>query len=135
MKIAVIGAGIVGICTAFELAQEGHDVLLFERSASVVQEASFACAGHLSPSLSHPLAIPTWPDGAWLRAALARAAFSLGRGCTPSDLRWLMGWKAPGKEFPETLAAAFSLTSYSLEQLHKCAVQNVTLTLKNVLLS
>jgi D-amino-acid dehydrogenase len=35
-----------------------------------------------------------------------------------------MGWKAPGKEFPETLAAAFSLTSYSLEQLHKCAVQN-----------
>jgi D-amino-acid dehydrogenase len=123
MKIAVIGAGIVGMCTAFELAQDGHEVSIFERNSTVAQEASFACAGHLSPSLSHPLALPAWPHGAWLRAASARSPLSVGKGFGLTDLKWMLGWKTPGREFPANLAAAFALASYSLEQLHKRATQ------------
>jgi D-amino-acid dehydrogenase len=123
MKIAVIGAGIVGMCTAYELVQDGHEVSIFERNASVAQEASFACAGHLFPSLSHPLALPSWPHGAWLRAVLGSSPFSLGKGGSLADLRWLMGWKAPGPQFADLAATAFELCNYSQEQLHKRSTQ------------
>ena len=72
MKIAVIGAGVVGICTAYELALDGHAVSVFERHAAVAEEASFACAGHLSPSLSHQLSFPAWPQASRLRAPQMR---------------------------------------------------------------
>src|SRR5438132_830877 len=45
MRIAVIGAGIIGVTTAFELAVDGHDVTVFERRSSVAEETSFANAG------------------------------------------------------------------------------------------
>ena len=31
MKIAIVGAGIIGVTTAFELAADGHEVTVFER--------------------------------------------------------------------------------------------------------
>ncbi len=49
MKIAVIGAGIVGVTTAYELAADGHAVTVFERRASVASETSFANAGIIAP--------------------------------------------------------------------------------------
>jgi len=45
MKIAVIGAGIVGVATAFELAQDGHEVTVLERRSGDAAEGSFAPAG------------------------------------------------------------------------------------------
>ena len=53
MQIAIIGAGIVGITTAYELTLQGHAVSVFERHSSVAAESSFAHggligAGHLS---------------------------------------------------------------------------------------
>ena len=58
MKIAVIGAGVVGITTAYELAMQGHEVKVFERNSSVAQECSFANAGVISPGYVTPWAKP-----------------------------------------------------------------------------
>ena len=51
MKIAIVGAGIVGVTTAYELARDGHAVTVFERRASAAEESSFANAGLLAPGL------------------------------------------------------------------------------------
>ena len=34
MNIAILGAGIIGVTTAYELAADGHQVTVFERHAS-----------------------------------------------------------------------------------------------------
>ena len=56
MRIAVIGAGMAGVTTAYELAREGHEVTVFERRGGVAAEGSFAPASVAAPGLwiAHP---------------------------------------------------------------------------------
>src|SRR5512133_3299145 len=61
MRVAVIGAGIIGVTTAFELAVDGHQVTVFERRAAVAEEASFANAGVVAPGYVTPWASPGMP--------------------------------------------------------------------------
>ena len=123
MKIAVIGAGIVGMCTAYELLQDGHEVIVFERNASVAQETSFACAGSLSPSLSHPWAFPSRTSHSWLRNMAQASGATLGKGLSLGDLRWLYRWKTAGKVHAAALTTAHKLAAYSLERLHGIALK------------
>jgi D-amino-acid dehydrogenase len=123
MKIAVIGAGIVGMGTAYELALDGHSVSVFERHTAVAEEASFACAGHVGANLLHPLSFPAWPTASRLRSLLAPSGISMGRGSTLGDARWLKAWKSPGKDFAERFACAQTLSAYSLQRLHTLSAQ------------
>jgi D-amino-acid dehydrogenase len=83
LRIAVIGAGIVGVTTAYELGSGGHEVTVFERRAGVASEASFANAGVVAPGYVTPWAGPGMP---WkvLRHLLSRDA--------PVRLRWSGAW-------------------------------------------
>ncbi|MEO7521915.1 MAG: FAD-dependent oxidoreductase [Gemmatimonas sp.] len=47
MAIAMLGGGIMGSCTALELAERGHRVTLFERNAELLSEASLHNEGKL----------------------------------------------------------------------------------------
>ncbi len=48
--IAVIGAGITGVTTAFQLSERGFDVTVFDRNRYAAMETSFANGGQLSAS-------------------------------------------------------------------------------------
>ena len=58
MKVVVLGAGVIGVTTAYELACDGHEVVVIDRSDAVAQETSFANGGQLSVDHGAPLAEP-----------------------------------------------------------------------------
>lgn len=51
MKIAIVGAGLVGVITARTLVDDGHEVTVYERHPGIAAEASYAPAGLLAPEL------------------------------------------------------------------------------------
>ncbi len=58
MQVIVIGAGVVGLTSAWYLANQGVQVTLLDRHLDVAQETSFANGGQLSYSYVAPLADP-----------------------------------------------------------------------------
>ena len=61
MKVLVLGAGVIGVTCAFELARAGHEVEVVERRSGAALETSFANAGEISPGYSSPWAGPGVP--------------------------------------------------------------------------
>lgn len=56
MKIIILGAGIIGISTAWHLLERGHDVTVIDRQPDAALETSFANAGQISVSYCEPWA-------------------------------------------------------------------------------
>jgi D-amino-acid dehydrogenase len=61
MKVTVLGAGVVGVTSAWYLAVAGHEVTVIERQALAAQETSFANGGQISVSHAEPWANPHAP--------------------------------------------------------------------------
>ena len=56
MKIIVLGAGIIGISTAWHLLELGHEVTVVDRQSDAAMETSFGNAGQISVSYCEPWA-------------------------------------------------------------------------------
>ena len=61
VKVIVLGSGVIGVSTAYYLAQAGHQVAVIDRRAGAGLETSFANAGEISPGYSAPWAAPGLP--------------------------------------------------------------------------
>jgi D-amino-acid dehydrogenase len=59
MKIAVLGAGVVGVTSAWCLSRAGHEVVLIERREGPGLETSFANGGQISAGHAEPWAKPS----------------------------------------------------------------------------
>ena len=56
MQVIVLGAGILGISTAWHLLNEGHEVTVVDRQPDAAMEASFANGAQISVSFCEPWA-------------------------------------------------------------------------------
>jgi D-amino-acid dehydrogenase len=61
MKVIVMGAGVIGVTTAYYLAKSGCDVSVIDRQPGAGLETSFANAGEISPGYASPWAGPGVP--------------------------------------------------------------------------
>jgi len=119
MKICVLGAGVIGLTTAWSLAEAGHDVIIVDRHASTAKDASAANGGQLSYAFVAPLASPATllklpslllsPDSPMrIRAGLDPALISWGArfllACRPAAVR-------------DTIAAQLALAALSRSEL------------------
>lgn len=56
MKVLVMGAGIIGVSTAWHLLNEGHEVTVVDRQSDAALETSFANGAQISVSFCEPWA-------------------------------------------------------------------------------
>jgi D-amino-acid dehydrogenase len=59
MKVMVLGAGVIGVTSAWYLAEAGHEVVVLERQAAAGMETSFANGGQISAGHAEPWAKPS----------------------------------------------------------------------------
>lgn len=92
MRVAVIGAGVVGVTTAYFLAQNGHQVSVIERHGNVCEQASVGHAGLLGPGHLMPLATPGMPGQIMSHWFHSNSSLNLRPGSNLSQWRWLRSW-------------------------------------------
>ena len=122
MKIAVIGAGIIGITTAYELASDGHEVTVFERHATAAEEGSFANAGVIAPGLVTPWMAQGMPTKVLRHLLLNRhSPFTVSLPLARSDIAWMRQWLRTRslEVFQANRARMHRLAFYSRQRLHE----------------
>ncbi len=91
-QVAVIGGGVVGVCTAYFLAEAGHEVVVIERHQNVAQEASFANAGIVAPGYATPWAAPGMPAKILSHLFRPEAPVMLNPTLDRALWRWVRRW-------------------------------------------
>lgn len=121
MKIAIVGAGIIGVTTAYELAADGHEVTVLERHGSAAEETSFANAGVIAPGYVTPWAAPGMPGKVLGRLLRRDAPVRLGWPLSASELAWIGKWWRACRldSYTANRARLQRLAFYSRQRLHQ----------------
>lgn len=121
MQVVVLGAGLLGVTSAYFLRQQAHDVTVIDRQATPAAETSFANGGQISVSHAEPWANPGAPLKVlkWLGQEDAPLLFRL-----RADLRqWLWGLRFLRECTPartrHNIRQIVSLGTYSRETLQQ----------------
>ena len=134
MRIVVIGAGIIGVTTAYNLRRDGHDVVVVERRSGVAQETSFANAGVMAPSYVAPWAQPGMPGKVLAYLFRAEAPIIFRPSLDPALWRWIARWlrECRLERFTRNKARMQRLAFYSqselraLRELHQLDYEQTT---------
>lgn len=120
MRVAVIGAGVIGTTTAYELARDGHEVTVFERRGAAAEECSFANAGVIAPGYVTPLAAPGMPVKVLSHLLGTYSPVKVSLPLSVTELGWMWRWLRACKlqTYQANRARLQRLAMYSREQLH-----------------
>ncbi len=89
MKIVVLGAGVIGVTSAWALVRAGHQVTVVDRQPAAAMETSFANAGEVSPGYSTPWAAPGIPQKALRWMFQRHAPLVLHASADPVRAGWM----------------------------------------------
>ena len=89
MRVVILGAGVVGVATAWHCMRAGHEVTVVDRQPGAGLETSFANAGQLSYGYASPWAGPGVPLKALKWLAMKHRPLVLWPRPDAAMLRWL----------------------------------------------
>jgi D-amino-acid dehydrogenase len=90
MKVTVLGAGVIGVTTAYYLAKAGHEVTVLDRQPGPGLETSYANAGEISPGYASPWAAPGIPQKAVRWLLMKHAPLILRPRPDPAMAMWIL---------------------------------------------
>ncbi len=61
MRVVVLGAGVIGVTAAYQLAKDGHEVVVLDRQPLAANETSWGNAGMIAPGHAYSWASPRAP--------------------------------------------------------------------------
>src|SRR5919201_10300 len=116
MKVAVVGAGVVGLACAWELRRAGASVVVVERG-TVGGGASRGNAGWVCPSFTYPLPAPGMVREGLRQLVTGGEAFVLRPSLDPTFVRWLWGFRrsCSQQRFDDGVRALLALNRRTLE--------------------
>lgn len=120
MHICVLGAGVIGVSSAYRLLQDGHQVTLVDALPEAGGGASFGNGAQLSYSYVAPLADPSvwthWPHYLFS----ASSPLTLRPQADPAQWRWLLKFLAAcnSSRARRTTVELLQLAFFSRDQLH-----------------
>jgi D-amino-acid dehydrogenase len=119
MKILVLGGGVIGVTTAYYLAEAGHAVTVLDRQKGPALETSFANAGEISPGYSSPWAGPGVPLKAIKWLLMEHGPLVLRPGFDPHMWIWLakMLRNCTAERYAINKARMVPLAEYSRDML------------------
>jgi D-amino-acid dehydrogenase len=115
-RVAVVGAGVVGLACAWELHQRGADVVVVERGA-VGAGVSRGNTGWVSPSFTYPLPAPGMVREGLRQLVTGGEAFVLRPSLDPAFVRWLWSFRrsCSSGRFDAGVLALLALNRRTLE--------------------
>lgn len=116
MKVLIVGAGVVGVTTAWSLARRDHEVTVVERLDGAALETSRANAGQRSYGYVYPWAAPDMVGRA-IRGLFSRyGPFKLTAPWSPRTLQFLAStarYSASPERYRTSHKALLTLAAYS----------------------
>jgi D-amino-acid dehydrogenase len=115
-RVAVVGAGVVGLACAWELRRRGAQVVVLER-ARIGAGVSRGNTGWVSPSFTYPLPAPGMVREGLRQLVTGGEAFVLRPSLDPAFVRWLWSFRrscSPAR-FDAGVRALLALNRRTLE--------------------
>lgn len=121
MRIIVVGAGVVGVTTAWYLLKDGHDVTVVERNVGPALETSFANAGGICPGFAGPWAAPGMPIKALRWLFQESAPLKIRPRMDPAQWAWLAQFmmNCTSKRFDRNKVQMQAMAHYSKRCLNE----------------
>ncbi|UVK35932.1 D-amino acid dehydrogenase (plasmid) [Mesorhizobium sp. AR10] len=126
MRVAVLGAGVVGSATAYMLAKDGHDVVVVDRCNRPGMETSFANGGLMTPSDSSPWNSPGTVKRLGKMLFDSHSTLKINPSAVPSIVGWGLKFLANSTagRHKENMIANIRIATLSLNTLRNIRLSN-----------
>lgn len=127
MRVAIVGAGLAGLCAAHYLRQGGAEVSVFDRNHEVGVQTSWRNGSLLHPSMVEPWNQPGVLGVLWRNLGNPEAAMLLRLHTLPSLLGWGLRFvrESSPERFRANTLANVALARHSLTLMHELRGQGI----------